>query len=140
MNSIVDPNADALWASVAVIVDSGGTLEKAPKTDAEWAAVRGNVITLVEAANLIQMPGRPLARPGAKPRFPGIELEFDEIETLVSRDRAAWSALADGLHDASTAALKVIDGRDPEGLLDAGVEIHAACEACHLKYWYPPRR
>ena len=139
MAVIIDPSADRLWGSVAVIIDSDGTLEKTPKTDEEWAVVRGDVVTLVEASNLIQMPGRPIAGPGAKPFYPSVELEFEEIDRLINEDWAAWNELALALHDTSTAALKVIEARDAEGLRDAGVQIYGACESCHLKYWYPPR-
>lgn len=139
MAHVVDPTADALWASVSVVTDARGTLEKAPRTDEEWAAVRGYAIQLVEASNLLQMPGRPMARPGEKPHYPGIELEFDEIGGLIDADRTAWSNLAHSLHDKSTAVLKVIDVRDAEGLRDAGEALYEACESCHKKYWFPPR-
>jgi hypothetical protein len=34
-------------------------------------------------------------------------------------------------------ALKAIDARDKEALLDSGDAIDQACENCHVKYWYP---
>ena len=139
MLSVIDPAADAVWASVSIVIDEKGTLERAPKTDEEWNAVRGHLIQVVEASNLIQMPGRPMARPGAKPTFPGVELEFDEIEKLVDDDRAGWIKHSLALHDTSMAALKVVEAKDAEGLRDAGEKMYGACEACHEKYWFPPR-
>lgn len=139
MALVMAPSADAVWQSVSVIIDSSGTLEKAPKTDAEWAAVRGHLIQVIESANLIQMPGRPMAAPGARPAFPGVELGFDEIDRMIKADPDAWYAGAAALHDAATTALKVVDARDAEGLRDAGEKMYGACESCHLKYWYPPR-
>jgi hypothetical protein len=68
-----------------------------------------------------------------------VELPFEEIDRMINDDRAAWNALAQGLHDTATAALEVIEARDAEGLRDAGEKMYGACEACHLKYWYPPR-
>ena len=35
MDSMVDPNADFLWESVATIVTTAGTEERAPRTDEE---------------------------------------------------------------------------------------------------------
>lgn len=139
MAVIIDPSADEVWGAVSVVIDEKGTLEKAPKNDEEWAAVRGHLIRIVEASNLLQMPGRPMARPGAKPNFPGIELDFPEIEKLIADNRGAWNSLAQGLHATSTAALKMAEARDVEGLRDTSEKMYGACESCHLKYWYPPR-
>jgi cytochrome c556 len=47
---------------------------------------------------------------------------------------------AHGLHSTATQALEAIDRRDSEALLQAGGEIDAACEACHLTYWYPNQK
>ena len=139
MAYVVDPTADTLWATVSIVNDAKGTVAKAPKTDEEWAAVRGYAIQLIEASNLLQIPGRAMARPGEKPHYPGIELEFDEIGRLIESDRAAWNTLAHGLHDKSTALLKPIDAHDAEGFRDASETLYDACENCHKRYWFPPK-
>jgi hypothetical protein len=137
MDSIVDPSADVLWESVATIVSAKGTEERRPRTDEEWATVRRNAVRLVEATNLLIMEGRHVAKPGEKSENPGIELEPEQMEKLINEDRAAFIKFAQGLHDAAMPALKSIDDKNAEGLLDAGELIDNACENCHLKYWYP---
>ena len=137
MDSMVDPSADILWESVATIVSAKGTEERAPKTDDDWTNVRRRAITLIEATNLLQMPGRKVAKPGEKSENPQIELEPQEIERILNADRAAWTKLALALHDAAAEALKAIDAKNTQGLLDSGEKIDTACENCHLKYWYP---
>ena len=137
MDSIVDPSADVLWESVATIVSAKGTEERRPRTDEEWANVRRNAIRLLEATNLLVMEGRHVAKPGEKSENPGIELEPEQMEKLINDDRAAFIKFAQGLHDAAMPALKSIDDKNAEGLLDAGELIDNACENCHLKYWYP---
>jgi hypothetical protein len=137
MDSIVDPSADVLWESVATIVSAKGTEERRPRTDEEWATVRRNAVRLVEATNLLIMDGRHVAKPGEKSENPGIELEPEQMEKLINDDRAAFIKFAQGLHDAAMPALKAIDAKNAEGLLDAGELIDNACENCHLKYWYP---
>jgi hypothetical protein len=64
MLSVVDPSADVLWESVAVVSTEKGTEERKPRTDEEWAKVRAHAITLIEAANLLMIPGRKVAQPG----------------------------------------------------------------------------
>ena len=137
MDSMVDPNADYLWESVATIVTAAGTEERAPRTEQDWITLRRRAIPLIEATNLLQMPGRRVAKPGEKSENPGIELGPEEIEAVINQDRAAFINFAHGLHDAVLPALKAIEARDVKGLSDAGEKIDTACENCHLKYWYP---
>ena len=65
MDGIVDPAADTIWGSVATI---NGKEEKTPHTDEEWLAVRRSALQLVEASNLLQIPGRHVAKPGERNR------------------------------------------------------------------------
>src|ERR1700680_274349 len=123
MDSLVDPPADVLWESVATVVTAAGTDERAPRTDDEWANVRRSAIRLVEATNLLQMPGRHVAKPGEKSENPGIELGPEEIEKVINQDRAAFITFAHGLHDAVVPALKAIEAKDVKGLSDAGEKI-----------------
>src|SRR5687767_13080996 len=64
MVSVIDPEADVLWNSVATIVTASGTEEREPRTDEDWATLRRSAIQLVEATNLLRVPGRHVARPG----------------------------------------------------------------------------
>lgn len=140
MDSVVDPAADVLWDSVATTITREGQIDKAPKTDEEWKSVRRHAVALMEATNLLLMEGRHVAREGEKSEFPGIELEPAEMEKLIAADRASWVKHAQGLYDAAGVALKAIDGKNVQGLLDAGEGIDAACENCHKQYWYPEQK
>ncbi len=136
MDGIVDPAADAIWDSVATTMTTKGKEEKAPHTQEEWAKVRGSALQLVEASNLLQIPGRHVAKPGEE-NNQGIELQPDQIETLISQDRKAWIGFAHGLHDAATQAVNAADAKDPAKILESGEQIDNACEHCHQRYWYP---
>ena len=56
---------------------------------------------------------------------------------MIDGDTKTWEMYAHGLHDATMAALKAIDAKDADALLNSGEGIDKACESCHLKYWYP---
>jgi hypothetical protein len=58
MDGMIDPAADVLWDSVAYIATPKGIEDRQPRTDEEWKTVRNSAITLIEAANLLSMPGR----------------------------------------------------------------------------------
>ena len=137
MDALVDPGSDYIWDSVETVVSAKGTEEKAPHTDEDWKQVRNHAIMLLEATNLLQIPGRHVAKPGEKAEDPKVELSPDQIEESINKDRASWVKYAHGLHDATMEAFKAIEAKDTEGLLNAGDGIDNACEKCHLQYWYP---
>ncbi len=137
MDSMVDPGSDVIWDSVETIVSAKGVEEKAPHTDEEWKNVRNHAMMLLEATNLLQMPGRHVAKAGEKADDPKVELAPDQIEAIINQDRASWIKFAHGLHDATMEAFKAIEAKDTEALLNSGDGIDQACEKCHLKYWYP---
>jgi hypothetical protein len=137
MDAIVDPSADVVWESVQTIVTPAGVDERQPRTDEEWAAVRRGAIRVVEGTNLLMMPGRHVARPHEKSETPGVELEPEEIEKNINKDRAQWNKLAKGLYDTSMEALKAIEAKDVNALIDIGGRMDTACENCHMTYWYP---
>jgi hypothetical protein len=87
MDSVVDPNADFIWESVATIVSAAGIEERAPRTDDEWKEVRRRAVTLLEASNLLLVPDRHVAKPGEKSENPGIELSPEEVEAVIKLDR-----------------------------------------------------
>ena len=137
MQSVVDPNADVVWLAVTTVQSSKGTEEIAPKTDEDWTKVRHGAIALVEASNLLIVPGRHVARPGEKSETPGVELEPSEMEALINKDIPAFHMRANALHEAALAALQAIDNKDAAKLFDVGEQIDQACENCHKQYWYP---
>jgi hypothetical protein len=101
MNSVIDPNIDVVWNAVKTVIDHGKPIEHALSNDEEWAAVRHSALTVAEGANLLMMPGRPVAPPGAGSLSPGIELapvQFARSSTRVpaagisSRERSGLFA------------------------------------------------
>ncbi len=126
-----------MWYAVKSDVTKDGVVDVAPHSDAEWDAVRSGAVTLAEAANLLMIPGRHVARPGEKSEAPGVELESAEMERLIEADRGAWHARAKALHDATMDVLRAIDARDAPRVFEAGEHVDTACENCHTHYWYP---
>jgi hypothetical protein len=140
MDSVVDPNADALWDSVEVIATLEGTEQKTPRTDEDWKVLRRHAVSLVEASNLLLIPGRHVAKSGEKADDARVDLHPEEIEALLTKDPAAWTLRAHWLHDAAGESLRAIDARDVTALVNAGETLDTACESCHRNYWYrtPP--
>jgi len=140
MQGIVDPSADVVWESVATNITAAGVEDKAPKTDDEWAVVQHSALMLAEAANLLKMEGRAIARPddaNTKSGPDAPELTPAEIQVKVARDWSLWVKYANGLQDIAVKAWRVTNARDVNGVLEVGDDLDKACENCHLQYWYP---
>jgi hypothetical protein len=139
MDGIIDPSADVLWESVAYVASTTGIEDRQPRTDQEWRAVRNSAITLIEAANLLAMPGRKVAMPhgSAAPATESGEPLSADIQQRVDANRGAFAQFARNLQDAGLTALAAIDAMNAARLMDAGGKIDEACEACHVTYWYP---
>jgi cytochrome c556 len=137
MDSMVDPSAGYIWDAVATVITEKGVDERFPKTPDDWAEIRRKAITLVEATNLLIMPGRKAAQPGEKSDYPGIELSPEEIDAALQKDRNKFIGHAMTLNDRAMDILKAIDAKDKDAVLDRGAALDAACESCHKIYWYP---
>jgi hypothetical protein len=139
MNSEIDPAADFIWGAVGYYSTAAGAEERQPRTDEEWTTVRHNALTMIEATNLLVMEGRRVAAPGSKldpSELAGVE-DPQDIQKAIDANRAAFIALAHGLHDAGMQALAAIDAKDTARLEAAGEKMDQACEQCHRTYWYP---
>lgn len=136
MDAEVDPAADALWDSVAFTATLQGERENRPETPQQWQAIRRNAITLLEATNLIVMPGRRIAPAGMTP--PPGELDPALLQRKLETNRAQFAAYAQVLRGLALQAIDAIDAKDPQKLFELGGAIDSACEACHVVFWYPP--
>jgi len=135
MDSTVDPAADGLWDSVAIISNEKGVEKREPRTDEEWQAVRRHAITLIESMNLVMMNGRHAAPPGTRPKLG--ELSPDQIEAKIAANRPEFDLFADGVRGKALVALDAIDRKDTKTLFSVGSDIDQACEGCHVTFWYP---
>ena len=137
MLNVVDTNADVVWLSVTTVASDKGLVETRPTNDAEWTRVRQGAIMLAEAANLLMVPGRHVARPGEKSDTPGVELEPSEMEELINKDRPAFYRHAQDLYKAAMLAAEAAEKKDADKVFEIGETIEQACENCHKTYWYP---
>jgi hypothetical protein len=136
MDSEIDPAADFIWGSVGTIITAGGVEERQPRTDEEWKELRRKAITLVEATNLLLIPGRHVAGKEFSSAGPGV-LSSAEIDRKIAGDPSSFDAFAMGLQEVALTELLAIDRRDVAALSAAGEAMDNACEACHVASWYP---
>jgi cytochrome c556 len=128
MRDPIAPTADALWAGV-----------EPGSTDAQWTAFRLKAQTLVDVSKAIIEEGRVVAHPGQKLKDPPgqDDLSPEQAQAEISKDRAAYVALATVMQGIGGDYLAAIDSRKVEALEEAGGRLSEVCGACHARYWYP---
>jgi hypothetical protein len=109
MSHVLDPHAYIVWNAVGSVVTEKGEEQLAPKTDAEWTAIRNAAVTVAETSNLL------LLAPHA-------------------RDQGDWVAMTRKLIDEANKCVQAIEAKDKETLLTTGGDMYEACTACHAKY------
>jgi hypothetical protein len=139
MDSMINPNAEALWDSVASCVTLKHVQENSPRNDVDWKELRRRASKLMLAVHLLAVPGRPVAEPGDQSRNPSIELSPENIDALINEDRRAWRTLVHRLQTSTTLVMNAINERNVTELRSANDALNVACEQCHQKYWYPNR-
>ena len=109
MNHVLDPHADIVWAAVGSIVTEKGEEQLAPKTDAEWTAIRNAAVTVAETGNLLLLPPH-------------------------ARDQGDWVAMTRKMISEANKCVQAIEAKDLETLFTAGGDMYIACSECHAKY------
>lgn len=137
MVGMIDPASKVVFKAVSSEIGVNGTVETAPKNEAEWTVVRRNAVMMVEGANLLMVPGRHMALPQFASQHNEGELSPAEIEIMVAKEPAVWNKFAAEFRQAALVALKAADSKKTQDFSPANEAIDAACESCHLRYWYP---
>ena len=109
MAEVTEPAANVYWDAVGSVTDAHGTVEKAPKTDDEWSAVRSAATVVAESGNLLMIEPR-------------------------ARNRDEWMTLARAMVDVGERARKAAESRDRKAVFDVGAEVYQACVNCHAIY------
>jgi len=132
----VDPSADAIWDAAGTSITREGLVEKQPRSDEEWQALRRYAVVLLEATNLLVLPGRRVARQEFPADGPGV-FSSEEIGAELRRRQQEFNGFAQGLRVSGRRVLAAIDARNVDALLKEGAQLDGACEACHRSFWYP---
>ena len=139
MRDMLDPASDFVFDAVGVTQTPQGTVEKTPKTDADWDRIRIGAVTLAEGAYLLKIP-RPFAPPGDENNSTGpdaAELSPAQIKAKLERDPVLWNAKIEALRNVGLEVMDIVRRRDAKELWDATENLDRACESCHLEFWYP---
>jgi hypothetical protein len=139
MRNMIDPASDYIFDAVKVEVSKSGTVERLPKTDADWETIRTGAITLAEGIYLLKVP-RPFTPPGDENNSTGpeaTELSPAQIKAKIESDPVLWNAKIEALRNVGLEVLEIVKKKNADELFEAGGNLDEACESCHIQFWYP---
>jgi cytochrome c556 len=139
MQYMLDPASNFIFDAVKIETTRTGTVERVPKTDADWEKIRVGAVTIAEGAYLLKVP-RPFAPPGDENNSKGpdaSELSPAQIKEKLERDPVLWNAKIEALRNVGLEVLEIVKTKKTAELWDASYNLDQACESCHLQYWYP---
>ena len=142
MRDMIDPIADNIFDSIAIVDTPHGTVQHVPKTDEDWDKIRVGAVTLAEGAYLlkVQRPFAPAGDDKTKSPVVGEELTPAEVKAKVEKDPVLWNAKIEALRNVGLEVIEIVRKRDTNELWDAAENLDEACENCHLEYWYPGQK
>jgi hypothetical protein len=136
MDSVVDPAADGIWESVSYEADLHGTRDRRPQSAEEWHEVRRRAVVLIEAANLIAVPGRTVAVTDRMVEG-GTPLEVAAIQHRLDNQHETLVAMAGNLRSIGRQLVDAADRHDVDAITQLGGTLDEVCETCHRAFWYP---
>ncbi|MDP2283672.1 MAG: hypothetical protein Q8L06_05995 [Pseudohongiella sp.] len=109
MAHVLEPIADVLWKSAGWILDENeGYYELYPTDDEGWINVDNHGAMIVEAGNLMLLPGRVQEGP--------------------------WATYAQATSTVGRSIMKAAEEQNKEDLFQAGAQLYSVCTACHQAY------
>lgn len=109
MALVLEPASDILWDSGGWVLDASGYEELYPTTDEGWDYVLAQAAVVVEAGNMLALPGR-------------------------AEDNDAWMIYAEGLSEAGVLAMEAAASHNEDDFFQAGAQLYSVCTACHQAY------
>jgi len=139
MRDLIDPLADNIFDAVSTTITRAGTVDRVPKTDADWDRLRIGGTAMAETSYLLKVR-RPFTPKGDLNNSFGpdaVELSPDEIMAKVQKDPVEWNARIETLRNVGLEVIDIAKKKDASQLWDVAEDLDVACESCHRSYWYP---
>jgi len=139
MDLMIDPASDYVFDSIGTIITSEKTTEIQPRTEEDWRRLQIGAVTMAEGAYLLKVPRRfaPVGDENNSSGPDAEELSPAQITAKLEKDPVLWNAKIEALRNASLEVLEIVKRKDINALWGACEDLDAACENCHLEFWYP---
>ena len=119
MGHVVDPSAWVYWKGAGYIETAKGDVKLVPTTTEGWESLESAAATLIEAGNVLQLPGRARIPPG--------------------KDESDWNRFAQQLTSEAILAKAAAEKHDENGVYTQGAKLYQVCTACHAEFVIGPQ-
>ena len=139
MRDLIDPLADYIFDAISTSITRAGTVDRFPKTDADWDRFRIGGTAMAETSYLLKVR-RPFTPKGDLNNSFGpdaVELSPDEIMAKVQKDPVEWNSRIETLRNVGLEVIEISKKKDVSQLWNVAEDLDVACESCHRSYWYP---
>lgn len=137
MLSVIDPNIDFVWNSVATVNTAQGTEERRPKTNKDWKEVKQHALAVFEGSKQLLLKDTKVADANANTSSHPVELSAADIQKTIDAHRSDYAKRVEALQHALKLTIAAIDAKNVDELEKAGGIVDQACEQCHTQFWYP---
>jgi len=142
MANTVVPKSTALWETAAKATNDAGDPDGSKMTDAQWTQIAADAQAISDVANKLGNAEtiKVLADPSLKIQDEGPQgASGAQVQAFIDKDPAAFKAFAKALAANSDAFVAAAHAKDAVKLGAASDALDGVCEACHMKFWYPPK-
>lgn len=119
MGHVVDPASFVYWKGSGDEISAKGDRKLAPTTEEGWENLESAAATLIEAGNMLQLPGR--------------------ARHLPDRPDSDWYHHAQELTRRAVIAKAAAAKHDEAAVYKAGADLYEECTACHEEYVIQPQ-
>jgi len=139
MDLMIDPASDYVFDAIGTIITTEKTTEIQPRTEDDWRRLQIGAVTMAEGAYLLKVPRRfaPVGDENNSSGPDAEELSPAQITAKLEKDPVLWNAKIEALRNASLEVLEIVKKKDVNALWGACDDLDAACENCHIEFWYP---
>jgi hypothetical protein len=142
MRDMIDPASDFVFNAVSDVSTKTGVVQNRPTTEEDWERIRIGAVTMAEGVYLLKIP-RAFAPAGDENDSRGEnppELSPAQIKAKIEKDPVMWNAKIEALRNVGLEVMDIVKRKDVDELWDAAENLDAACENCHVEYWYPGQK
>lgn len=140
MKEVVAPKAQVLWDIGNRVMDDDGNADASKLKPADWAKLTAAAQAMKEAsARIAAAPRLAVVAPGMKIEGEGAPGSSSavQIQAYIDKNPKAFADHARSLVAVTDGFLDAAKTRDATKLLAVSAKLDEACEACHVKFWYP---
>ena len=140
MKEVVAPKAQILWDVGNKIMDDDGNADGSKLKPADWTNLAAAAAAMKDAsARIAAAPRVAVVAPGMKIEGEGApgSSSAKQIQAYIDKNPRAFAAQAQALVTVTNGFLDAAKTRDAVKLMTASAKLDEACEACHVKFWYP---